>query len=78
VPYCPFLNSVGACVIPVPLRKSYDDGPMSSQPPSAGALEHMVILRENPYAGHPELSALEADVLWEYAKMVGLTKEVCF
>ncbi|KAF9022616.1 hypothetical protein BDZ89DRAFT_1137243 [Hymenopellis radicata] len=27
------------------------------------------IFIENPYAGHPELTTLEADVLWEYAKL---------
>ncbi|KAJ8482103.1 hypothetical protein ONZ45_g1670 [Pleurotus djamor] len=27
------------------------------------------ILTENPYANHPSLTPLEADVLWEYAKL---------
>ena len=36
----------------------------------------LTILKENPYAGHPELSALEADLLWEYAKMAALVKQV--
>lgn len=34
------------------------------------------ILEENPYAGHPELSTLESDVLWEYAKMATLVKQL--
>ncbi|KAG8951869.1 hypothetical protein FRC04_005561 [Tulasnella sp. 424] len=34
------------------------------------------ILEENPYTGHPELSALESDVLWEYAKMAALVKQL--
>ncbi|KAG8884666.1 hypothetical protein FRB98_002266, partial [Tulasnella sp. 332] len=34
------------------------------------------ILEENPYAGHPELSGLEASVLWEYAKMAGIVKQL--
>jgi len=27
------------------------------------------VLNENPYRDHPSLSALEAEVLWEYAKL---------
>ena len=30
----------------------------------------------NPYEGHPELSKLEADVLWEYAKLAKNVKTV--
>ena len=45
---------------------------MSTPPPSV-----LPILQDNPYAGHPELSALEADLLWEYAKMAALVKQVC-
>jgi hypothetical protein len=31
----------------------------------------------NPYEGHPELSSLEGDVLWEYAKLAKNVKAVC-
>ncbi|KAF9004914.1 hypothetical protein BDZ89DRAFT_1070516 [Hymenopellis radicata] len=34
------------------------------------------IFIENPYAGHPELTTLEADVLWEYAKLAQNVKEL--
>ncbi|KAG8918818.1 hypothetical protein FRC03_012717 [Tulasnella sp. 419] len=34
------------------------------------------IMDENPYAGHPELSSLEAEVLWEYAKMAAMVKQL--
>lgn len=30
----------------------------------------------NPYEAHPSLSPLEADVLWEYAKLSQHVKEV--
>lgn len=30
----------------------------------------------NPYDGHPELSKIEADVLWEYAKLAKNVKTV--
>ncbi|KAI5120485.1 hypothetical protein M0805_006505 [Coniferiporia weirii] len=36
----------------------------SAEPDSANA-----IFASNPYDGHPALSQLEADVLWEYAKL---------
>lgn len=34
------------------------------------------IFIENPYVGHPELTSLEADVLWEYAKLAQNVKQV--
>jgi len=34
------------------------------------------ILAVNPYEGHPSLSQLEADVLWEYAKLAHHVKTV--
>jgi DASH complex subunit DAD3 len=34
------------------------------------------IMETNPYELHPSLSALEADVLWEYAKLSQHVKEV--
>ena len=34
------------------------------------------ILDVNPYEGHPSLSQLEADVLWEYAKLSHQVKNV--
>ncbi|KAF8823843.1 hypothetical protein HHX47_DHR9000455 [Lentinula edodes] len=36
---------------------------MSSPPPSG------TIFEQNPYENHPSLSAIEAEVLWEYAKL---------
>jgi len=35
------------------------------------------IFDTNPYETHPSLSPLEADVLWEYAKLSHHVKEVC-
>jgi DASH complex subunit DAD3 len=35
------------------------------------------IFETNPYETHPSLSPLEADVLWEYAKLSQHVKEVC-
>lgn len=32
----------------------------------------------NPYAGHPELTSTESDVLWEYAKLAQNVKLVSF
>ncbi|KAG8898003.1 hypothetical protein FRB99_007728 [Tulasnella sp. 403] len=37
---------------------------------------HLPILHDNPYAGHPDLTPLEADVLWEYAKMAVIVKQL--
>jgi DASH complex subunit DAD3 len=34
------------------------------------------IFDSNPYESHPNLSALEAEVLWEYAKLAQHLKEV--
>jgi len=34
------------------------------------------IFESNPYEMHPNLSPLEADVLWEYAKLSQHVKEV--
>ncbi len=34
------------------------------------------IFLENPYTGHAELTTLEADVLWEYAKLAQNVKQV--
>lgn len=31
---------------------------------------------DNPYAAHPQLTPLEADVLWEYAKLSKVLKIV--
>lgn len=31
---------------------------------------------DNPYDGHPSLSPLEAEVLWEYAKLAQHVKQV--
>ncbi|PFH54241.1 hypothetical protein AMATHDRAFT_135885 [Amanita thiersii Skay4041] len=35
-----------------------------------------VIFSVNPYEGHPSLSQIEADVLWEYAKLAQHVKLV--
>ncbi|KAG7448294.1 uncharacterized protein BT62DRAFT_930383 [Guyanagaster necrorhizus] len=34
------------------------------------------IFLSNPYADHPSLTPLEADVLWEYAKLATNVKQV--
>jgi hypothetical protein len=34
------------------------------------------IFAENPYEGHPNLSVLEGEVLWEYAKLAQHVKQV--
>ncbi|CAK9780118.1 hypothetical protein CC85DRAFT_283688 [Cutaneotrichosporon oleaginosum] len=36
----------------------------------------MSINTTNPYAGHPQLSPLEAEVLWEYAKLADKVKRI--
>ncbi len=41
---------------------------------SAVAINDIFI--ENPYSGHQELTTLEADVLWEYAKLAQNVKQV--
>ena len=43
----------------------------------AAAAEGPELEQINPYEGHPELSQLEADVLWEYAKLAKNVKMVC-
>ncbi|KAK0211281.1 hypothetical protein DFS33DRAFT_1298572 [Desarmillaria ectypa] len=42
---------------------------MSSTPPPAPSSASDPIFLNNPYMGHPSLTPLEADVLWEYAKL---------
>ncbi|KAH7107657.1 DASH complex subunit Dad3-domain-containing protein [Auriculariales sp. MPI-PUGE-AT-0066] len=34
------------------------------------------VLQKNPYEGHPQLSQLEQEVLWEYAKMHVIAKSI--
>lgn len=34
------------------------------------------VFTRNPYEGHPALSPLEAEVLWEYAKLAAHVKNV--
>ncbi|KAF8881720.1 DASH complex subunit Dad3-domain-containing protein [Mucidula mucida] len=41
---------------------------------SAVAINDIFI--ENPYSGHQELTTLEADVLWEYAKLAQNVKQL--
>jgi hypothetical protein len=36
------------------------------------------ILLVNPYHSHPSLTPLEAEVLWEYAKLAQNLRMVCF
>ena len=36
------------------------------------------VFESNPYEGHPNLSELEAEVLWQYAKLSQNIKEVAF
>ncbi|KAI0672879.1 DASH complex subunit Dad3-domain-containing protein [Trametes maxima] len=40
------------------------------------ALSSSSILEINPYEGHPNLSELEAEVLWQYAKLSQNIKEL--
>ena len=40
------------------------------------ALSNSTIFESNPYEGHPNLSELEAEVLWQYAKLSQNIKEV--
>ena len=40
------------------------------------ALSSSSIYETNPYEGHPNLSELEAEVLWQYAKLSQNIKEV--
>ncbi|KAG8979602.1 hypothetical protein FRB94_010361 [Tulasnella sp. JGI-2019a] len=58
---------------PPPITNTTDSNVASSSVTSA---LNLPILEDNPYAGHPELSALEANVLWEYAKMAGIVKQL--
>ncbi|BEJ11915.1 hypothetical protein CspHIS471_0203750 [Cutaneotrichosporon sp. HIS471] len=37
----------------------------------------MNINTTNPYADHPQLSTLEGEVLWEYAKLADKVKKLC-
>ncbi|KAJ3881331.1 DASH complex subunit Dad3-domain-containing protein [Lentinula edodes] len=43
---------------------------MATPPPSG------TIFEQNPYENHPSLSAVEAEVLWEYAKLAQNVKLV--
>lgn len=40
------------------------------------ALSSNTIFETNPYEGHPSLTNLEAEVLWQYAKLAQNVKEV--
>lgn len=40
------------------------------------ALSTSNVAEENPYEGHPSLTELEAEVLWQYAKLAQNVKEV--
>ena len=42
----------------------------------ATTLSTSVVFERNPYEGHPSLTELEAEVLWEYAKLSQNVKEV--
>ncbi len=42
----------------------------------ATSLSNSTIHETNPYEGHPNLSELEAEVLWEYARLAQNVKEV--
>lgn len=42
----------------------------------ATSLSGSAIYENNPYDGHPNMSDLEAEVLWEYAKLSQNVKEV--
>ena len=43
----------------------------------ASALSSSSVFDANPYEGHPSLTELEAEVLWQYAKLAQNVKEVC-
>ncbi|KAK0496802.1 DASH complex subunit Dad3-domain-containing protein [Armillaria luteobubalina] len=49
---------------------------MSVTPPPAPSSTSDPIFLNNPYTDHPSLSAVEADVLWEYAKLAANVKQV--
>ncbi|KAK0211734.1 DASH complex subunit Dad3-domain-containing protein [Armillaria fumosa] len=49
---------------------------MSVTPPPAPSSTSDPIFLNNPYTGHPGLTTLEADVLWEYAKLAANVKQV--
>ncbi|CAL1712965.1 unnamed protein product [Somion occarium] len=40
------------------------------------ALSNSAVFEMNPYEGHPNLSELEAEVLWQYAKLAQNIKEL--
>lgn len=40
------------------------------------SLTNSTIFEANPYEGHPNLTELEAEVLWQYAKLAQNVKEV--
>ena len=42
----------------------------------ASSLSSSTVFEANPYEGHPALSELEAEVLWQYAKLAQNVKEV--
>ncbi|KAI0811219.1 DASH complex subunit Dad3-domain-containing protein [Irpex lacteus] len=42
----------------------------------ATSLSNSTIHETNPYEGHPNLSELEAEVLWEYARLAQNVKEL--
>jgi hypothetical protein len=42
----------------------------------ASTLSNSNVFETNPYEGHPNLSELEAEVLWEYARLAQNVKEV--
>lgn len=44
----------------------------------ATSLSSSTIFDANPYEGHPQLTELEAEVLWQYAKLAQNVKEVRF
>ena len=42
----------------------------------ASSLSNSTVFVANPYEGHPGLTELEAEVLWQYAKLAQNVKEV--
>lgn len=42
---------------------------LATAPPTASASSSNDIFSVNPYDGHPQLKPVEAEVLWEYAKL---------
>jgi hypothetical protein len=52
------------------------NGPLGTCTMAASAASSSQIFSVNPYENHPSLTQIEADVLWEYAKLNQHIKDV--